>query len=97
FGGRFVFIPEESKTKIDGFLSYSDYNINQTEGDNLPRESGINGFNLGINFTYYFKNDELRYGIELNGFQTNFELFNANNRRITQSDNTTEIAGFALY
>jgi hypothetical protein len=97
FGGRFVFIPEESKTKIDGFLSYSDYKINQTEADNLPRESGINGFNLGINFTYYFKNDELRYGIELNGFQTNFELFNSNNRRITQTDNTTEIAGFALY
>lgn len=97
FGTRFVFIPDESKTKIDGFLAYSDYRINQQEQDNRPRQSAINGFNMGLNFSYFLKKDELRYGVEINGFRTEFEIFNANNRRIEQNDNTTEIGGFFLY
>ncbi|MCK9481857.1 MAG: TonB-dependent receptor [Bacteroidia bacterium] len=97
FGSRFVFIPESSKTKIDGFLAYSDYLMSQEESDDKPRKSGIGGFNLGINFTSYMKRDEFRYGLEVNGFTTDFELYNSNNRRIVQNNINTEIAGYVLY
>lgn len=97
FGGRFVFIPENSKTKIDGFVAFSNYGIEQIELDLKPRESSINGFNMGINFTYYLKRDEMRYGIEVNDFRTDFQIFNSNNRKILQYNNTTEIAGFYQY
>jgi hypothetical protein len=97
FGARFALIPDASRTKIDGFLAYSDYLIEQNELDLKPRKSGIAGFNMGFNFTYYLLKDEMKYGVEVNGFRTDFEIFNANNRRITQSDNNTEIAGYYVY
>lgn len=97
FGSRFVFIPESSKTKIDGFVAYSDYMMKQEEFDGKPRQSGISGFNLGVNFTSYIKRDEFRYGLEVNGFNTDFELYNTNGRKITQENINTEIAGFVLY
>lgn len=97
FGARFALIPDASRTKIDGFLAYSDYLIEQKELDFKPRKSGIAGFNMGFNFTYYLLKDEMRYGVEVNGFRTDFEIFNTNNRRITQTDNNTEIAGYYVY
>ncbi|MBO6516742.1 MAG: TonB-dependent receptor [Bacteroidia bacterium] len=97
FGGKFLLVPQESKNVIDGSFAYSNYNIDQIENDAKPRSSGINGFNLGLNFTYFFPKSKLKYGLELNGFQTNFQIFNAVNRKITQENNTTELAGFVNY
>lgn len=97
FGGKFLLVPQESKNVIDGFFAYSNYDINQIEQDAKPRNSGINGFNMGLNFTYFFPNSQLKYGLELNGFQTSFQVFNAVNRKITQEINTTELAGFVNY
>jgi len=97
FGSKFLLVPQGSKVLIDGVFSYSDYLIQQKELDNRPRESGINGFNLGLNFTYFIINDELKYGVTINGFKTEFQIYNSNNRRIDQFENTTEIAGFVKY
>jgi len=97
FGGEFLLVPSQSKNVIDGFFAYSDYQIDQIETDERPRRSGINGFNLGLNFTYFYKKSQLKYGMELNGFQTNFQLYNSVNRKITQEDNTTELAAFVNY
>lgn len=97
FGGEFLLVPSQSKNVIDGFFAYSDYVIDQIETDERPRQSGINGFNLGLNFTYFYKKSQLKYGMELNGFQTNFQVYNSANRKITQEDNTTELAAFVNY
>jgi hypothetical protein len=97
-GTKFLLLPDNSKTIIDGSITYSDYYIEQLEQDNKPRRSGINGFNVNLNFTNFQREaDELKYGIEMNGFRTDFEIFNALNRRITQFENTTEINGFINY
>jgi len=92
FGTRFVAIPDAAHTVADGFISFSNYEIEQTEADNLPRKSGINGFNVGLNFTYLMGLNDIKYGIELNGFSTNFETINAVGRKLQQEDNNTEIA-----
>ncbi len=98
FGGKFLMVPQESKSVIDGFFAYSDYSINQVEVTNTPRSSGINGFNMGLNFTYFLaKSSKLKYGMEINGFKTLFKIFNAANREIDQDENTTELAGFVNY
>jgi hypothetical protein len=97
-GTKFLLLPDNSKTIIDGSITYSDYYIEQLEQDNKPRRSGINGFNVNLNFTNFQREaDELKYGIEMNGFRTDFEIFNTLNRRITQFENTTEINGFINY
>ncbi len=97
FGGKFLMVPQASKNIIDGSFAYSKYNIDQIEQDAQPRSSGIDGFNLGLNFSYFMKDAKLKYGMELNGFKTAFQIYNAVNRRITQENNTTELAAFVNY
>ncbi len=97
FGGKFMVVPEQAKTRVDGFFLYSNYRIQQMESDARPRESSIGGFNMGMKFLYNFKKDEFKWGLEMNGFQTNFQLYNSNNRRIEQQESTTEINLFGNY
>jgi hypothetical protein len=97
FGANFLLVPDGTKTIIDGMFAYSSYKINQTEPDLKPRSSGINGFNLGLNFTYFLAKDELKYGLQLNGFKTEFQIYNSADRFIDQYENTTDISGFIRY
>jgi hypothetical protein len=96
-GTNFLLLPYGSKTLIDGVFTFSDYEINQIEADQRPRRSGINGFNVILNFGYFIDKDELTYGLEVNGFRTEFEIFNSANRRIQQFENTTELASYIRY
>ena len=96
-GTNFVVIPENYNTLIKGNFAYSDYTISQNEADGLPRNSRIAGFNTGLNFTYYPGKDELIYGFDIVGFQTDFNFVNSANRIIGQQQNTTELAGFIKY
>ena len=96
-GGKFLVVPEQAKTRVDGFFLYSNYGIEQVEADSKPRRSDIGGFNMGMNFTYNFRRDMFKWGMEINGFQTNFEIYNSNNRYISQLESTTEINGYTNY
>ncbi|MFY0643305.1 MAG: TonB-dependent receptor [Bacteroidia bacterium] len=94
-GAEFLLIPGSSKTIVDGSINYSDYLIQQKEQDNRPRKSGIGGYNVALNFTNFLKdNNQIRYGIEMNAFRTDFEIYNSLDRRISQFENTTEISMF---
>lgn len=95
-GGNFIVIPGGSPILIKGNFSYSDYKITLDEANNQPRTSKINGFNMGLNFTYFINKNELNYGLEVLGFKTDFSFSN-NNINVSQSENTTEIAGYFKY
>ncbi len=97
FGSNFVLVPSETSVLIDGNFAYSKYSIQLTESDVKPRYSEISGFNAGLNFTYFIDKDELKYGLELLGFRTNYDFFNSINLELSQVENTTEIAGFLKY
>lgn len=96
YGGglNFVIIPAKSSMIMEGIAAYSSYKIALTDPTNSPRSSTVNGFNIGLDFTYFLKKGQLQYGIEVLGFQTDFEFFNSANREIQQNESTTE---FALY
>ncbi len=93
-GSNFVLIPNNSSVLVKGNFAYSKYGISLTQADGQPRESDINGFNLGLDFTYFRGKNELNYGVEILGYKTNFIFYNALNRKLEQADNTTEIGGF---
>jgi len=95
-GAKFLLVPQTSPVLIEGDFSYSKYLIEQQEGERF-RSSGINGFNLGLDFTYFILDDEIKYGIEVLGFSTEFEYTNTLGRAINQDENTTEIAGYFKY
>lgn len=103
FGSNFVLIPTGSPVLIDGIFAYSSYGISLQEtaidaaNSSKERFSGIDGFNLGLNFTYFVRDNEIKYGIEVNGFSTDFTFYNSLNTKIQQQENTTEIAGYLKY
>ncbi|MEI6766650.1 MAG: TonB-dependent receptor [Bacteroidota bacterium] len=96
-GANFVVIPAKSSMLVDGTIAYSSYKMTLTDATALPRSSAVNGFNLGLNFTYFSGKNTLIYGVELLGFKTDFNFYNTANRLITQAESTTEFAGFIKY
>ncbi len=96
-GSNFVLIPDGSPVLIKGSVSYSNYGIQLLENNLPPRSSDVNGFNISFDFKYFLGDNEIKYGIDVNGFATKFETFNALNRKISQNESTTEIAGYIVY
>ncbi len=97
FGGNFVIIPGAASVLVDGAFAYSGYDIQMKELTSKPRFSEINGFNAALNFTYFYGKDEMKYGIEMLGFKTNFEFTNAANTSVKQEQFTSEIAAYTKY
>jgi len=93
-GMRFAIVPGSSPTLISGNVSYSKYRIELVDGSLNPRSSEIGGFNMGLDFTYFLGKNKLKYGVEMKGFSTDFNFTNVLNREISQSESTTEIAGY---
>jgi CarboxypepD_reg-like domain/TonB-dependent Receptor Plug Domain len=96
-GMDFSIVPSSSNTIIGGTLTYSGYDSRSVESDRRPRNSGISGYFAGLNFTNFGRNDEVKYGLELTGFSTNFTFENFRGLDITQNENTTEISGFVKW
>ncbi|MEQ9187446.1 MAG: TonB-dependent receptor [Cryomorphaceae bacterium] len=96
-GGNFILIPSGSPVLIQGNLAYSSYQITLKEANLQDRTSAINGFNGGLTFTYFLGDDEIKYGLEIIGFTTDYYVTNPANRVIQQQESTTELAGFFRY
>lgn len=96
-GANFVVIPGSNPVLLEGNFAYSSYKIGMEEQAQPSRSSVINGFNLGLGFTYFLGKNEIKYGLEMLGFKTEFDYFNSLGIRYNQTENTTEIAGFVKY
>lgn len=93
-GMKFAVVPGTSPMLLEGKVNYSDYNIQMDDGGGLDRYSDINGFNMGLDFTYFLGKNRLKYGIELKGFSTDYKYVNDLNRSISQKESTTEISAY---
>lgn len=96
-GTKFILVPGGSSAIVDAGLSFSNYGISLQDIDAKPRNSNINGFNFNMAFNYFMGNDEFKYGLELQGFKTDFTFFNAVGRKLSQVENTTELGVFFKY
>ncbi len=93
-GMDFTIIPANSNTIIGGVVTVSGYDSFIEESDRLPRTSSISGYTAALNFTNFGRDSEFKYGIELNGFKTEFEFVNFKGFPIGQTENTTEISTY---
>ncbi len=96
-GANFTLIPPNSNVIMDGTVAISDYEIMLEEADGRPRRSGVNSYNASLNFSYFGSNNQINYGFEFIGFNTDFEFRNALGVRFQQEDFTTELAGYFKY
>jgi hypothetical protein len=97
FGSNFILVPNGSNILIEGVFAFSQYKIRQQEASDRPRISGVNGFNMGLNFVSYLNKDELKYGFEVLGFRTDYEAATITGLKNTQVENTTEFGTFLKY
>ena len=96
-GTNFVVIPGKSPVLLEGKLAYSKYKVSLTETGRSPRSSSISEFSFGLNFTYFFSKNALKYGIEINGGSTEFDFFNSVNRNIEYKLNNTNLTFYGKY
>lgn len=96
-GSVFTLLPQNSNMIINGKLNYSKYDITIEENDKKPRYNSINSFNTGLDFTYFGANNEIKYGFEIGGFQTDFKFTNAVGFDYSQVENVTELGAFVKY
>lgn len=96
-GSNFTLVPSSSTVLVEGDFSYSNYDITLKEEGLADRFSKVDGFNFGMDFTYYVGESDIKYGIDIQGFKTSFSTFNAVNRVIDQEENTTEMSGYVRY
>lgn len=101
-GSNFVIIPSGSPVHISGKFNYSNYLISMAKDDVTdtisvinPDSSSVAGFSGGFDFKYFLKGEnEIKYGISLEGFATDYTFYNSANRQISQNQNTTEISSY---
>lgn len=96
-GMNFLVIPGKSPALLEGNASFSRYSISLNEADGRPRFSEINGFNVGLAFTFFLGKNHIKYGVESLGFLTDYTFYNSLGWRIRQKQNTTELAGYVKY
>jgi len=96
-GSEFILIPGGSPVLIEGNFAYSSYKINLDEEASPLRESGIKGFNMGFDFTYFKPKSKIKYGFDIHGFETDFLTYNSVNTPITQNENTSEFSAYVNY
>jgi len=96
-GGSFLLVPQNSPILVSGNFAYSQYKVVLKPEGQQEKSSGIRGFNMGVGFTYFMGKNELNYGLDVNGFRTDFDFFNTVGRHISQAENTSELGGFFKY
>ena len=98
FGSNFILIPSGSSILVEGNFAFSNYDTEQTNFGAKPKLSSINGFNSGLDFTYFLEGEsQIKYGIEVLGFGNTLNFYTPSNILVDHNDNTTEFAGFVKY
>lgn len=95
-GTKFTLIPTATPLLMEGVINYTGYEIQQDEVGR-SRNSSIEGFNMQLDFSYFMPKDEVKYGLHIQGFSTDFSFRNTLNRLIQEQQNTTQIAGYVKY
>lgn len=91
-GVNFVLNPVGSNFTVAVNANFTNYDIELNEADQNPRTSSLSNYFVGANITNYAQKSELQFGIEVGGNATNLDYTNYLKNKITQVDNTTEIA-----
>ena len=98
FGSNIVLVPSSAKMLVEGRMSYSKYDLFQEDVGAPRNNSQIDGFNLGLDFSYFIsKKHSLKYGVEVLGYSTELSFRNSISTLIEEEDHSTEFAGYMSY
>ena len=95
-GGNFALVTGTSSV-IDGCIAFSDYSIALVDQSNKPKSSEINGFNARLDITNFYGKDNLKVGVNMEGYATKYQYTNQYAIPLNQDENTTIISIYASY
>lgn len=98
-GTKLLLLPQSTSTIVDVTMAYSKYNVQISEQSSKPRSSEVSSFNFGMNFTYFFGKDALKYGVDMNFNSTYFKAFTPSGLIIDGGGkkSNTDLAGYWRY
>jgi len=96
-GLDFTLLPAGSSMVMNGLVGVSSYEIELKEAEEDPRTSKIREYNLGLDFTFFGKNNEVKYGLDVKSIRTEFNFTNPFKILLRQFQNTTEMSGFLKF
>ncbi len=96
-GVNFGLVPQGSNLLVSGLIGFSKYNVQLDEQNLDPRTSDIDELTASFDFTFFGKQNEIKYGIEAKSIRTDFEFVNPFGLRLAQEQNTTELGFYVKY
>ena len=96
-GSNFLIVPGDAPTTIEGSLAYSKYSSELQDANFDPRKSSMDGFTFNLGFNYYLGNSLLKVGIDVVGYNTNYEYYTIYHAQRTIEDHTTDMSLFVKY
>ena len=96
-GSNFLIVPGDAPTTIEGSLAYSKYSSELQDVNFDPRKSSMDGFTFDLGFNYYLGNSLLKVGVDVVGYNTNYEYYTIYHAQRTMEDHTTDLSVFAKY
>ncbi len=96
-GFNFLLLPPGSSSTMEGIITYSDYRIEQQEGDRPPRTSSIGGFESRIMLHNYLGKTRSTVGFEMTGYATALRINSPLGLPITYEEFTTNLGLFFRY
>jgi hypothetical protein len=96
-GNKFIIVPNNSTSLINGSLSFSDYKTQLYVGTDTSRYSQIYNFQMGLGYTYFLKNSEINYGFAIRALAVDYSFKNNFDINYNLTNNTTDINGYVKF
>lgn len=96
-GTNFLIVPGDAPTTIEGSLAYSKYSSELQDVNYDPKRSSMDGFTFDLGFNYYLGKSLLKVGIDVVGYNTNYEYYTIYHSQRKIEDHTTDMSVFVKY
>ncbi|MBR1799582.1 MAG: TonB-dependent receptor [Bacteroidales bacterium] len=95
-GTNFMLVTGSSSI-LNGSIAYSNYRINLDDGSTTDKYSEIGGFNMSMQITNFINKNKVRYGLSMEGYNTDYQYTNAYGIRSSQQEPSTTLSVYATY
>ena len=96
-GGTNFTLVTGSSAILEGSIAYSDYHITLDDGSGFDKYSSIGGFNTTLQLTNFIGTNRLKYGISMEGYNTEYHFVNQYGKATAQDEPTTNLSLYATY
>jgi hypothetical protein len=96
-GGDMKIIPQNSNLIVNTKINFTDYKIQLDEEFDAPRISGINTYNFLFDFQYFGYKNEVNYGLDIVGVNTDYSFRNSVGTTIQERQDNFELGIYLKY